>query len=284
MSQTDPTFSPTEESSPRRQMTLRNASSSRFSGEWHSTPHAHDYTELFYILGGDGQFQINEQRFPVRAHQLVVVNPGIVHTEVSDEARSLAYIVLGIEGLELTIPGSGEERYCLYSFPEQNEVLECMQRILQEMREGRPEYRTVCLAYADIIMVELIRNASASVTQSHPLFPANRQCAAVRHYIERHYKEPITLDILAEKVSINKFYMAHAFKQEYGVSPINYLISCRIREARRLLTETDLSLSQIAAVLGFSSPSYFSQSFRSAEGISPTEFRKTNRRRKPSEP
>jgi transcriptional regulator GlxA family with amidase domain len=71
--------------------------------------------------------------------------------------------------------------------------------------------------------------------------------------------------------------MAHTFKSEYGVSPINYLITCRIREGKRLLTETDLSLSQIAAVLGFSSSSYFSQSFRNAEGVSPTEYRKTNR-------
>ena len=283
MSHTNYPFSLVKEPLTRRQMALRNAASSKYGGDWHSTPHSHDYTELFYIIGGDGQFQINEQLFPVRAHQLVVVNPNIVHTEVSYEARPLEYIVLGIEGLELTIPGSDEGRYCVYSFPEQNEVLECMQKILQEMQEGSPEYQTLCLAYMDIIMVQLIRNASVSVTQSHSRFPANRQCASVRHYIDRHYKENITLDILAEKVSINKFYMAHAFRQEYGVSPINYLIACRIREAKRLLAETDLSLSQIAAVLGFSSSSYFSQRFRSAEGLSPTEYRRTNQRRSPSD-
>ena len=93
----------------------------------------------------------------------------------------------------------------------------------------------------------------------------------------RHNMGFLTLDLLAEKASINKYYMAHAFKREYGVSPINFLIACRIREGKRLLGETDLSLSQIATVLGFSSPSYFSQSFRSAEGMSPTEYRKVNR-------
>lgn len=192
-----------------------------------------------------------------------------MHTEVSYEAHPLEYIVLGIEGLELTIPGSDEERYCMYSFPEHNSVLTCMQQVLQEMQERRPEYQVLCLAYIDIIMVQLMRNASVSVTPTHSRFPANRQCAAARHYIDQHYKENITLDLLAEKVSINKYYMAHAFKREYGVSPINYLIGCRIREGKRLLAETDHSLSQIAAVLGFSSPSYFSQSFRSAEGIGP---------------
>ena len=274
MSHTNYTFSLTKESLPRQHMVLRNVASAKYGGDWHSTPHAHSYTELFYIVGGDGQFQINDSLFPVHAHQLVVVNPNIIHTEVSYEAHPLEYIVLGIEGLELTIPGSGEARYCIYSFPANNDVLPCMQRVLQEMQERKPEHQTVCLAYMDLIMVQLLRHASVSVSQAPSRFPANPQCAAVRQYIDQHYKESLTLDLLAEKARINKYYMAHAFKREYGVSPINYLISCRIREGKRLLSETDLSLSQIAAVLGFSSSSYFSQSFRSAEGMSPTEYRK----------
>ena len=276
MSNTNYTFSLTKESLPRQQMILRNISSAKYGGDWSSIPHTHSYTELFYIVGGDGQFQIHEQLFPVRAHQLVVVNPNVLHTEVSYDAHPLEYLVLGIEGLELTVPDSDEARYCIYSFPEDNGVLTCMQSVLREMQERSPEYETACLAYLDLIMVQLLRKASVSVTQTQSRFPANRQCAAVRQYIDQHYRESITLDLLAEKVSINKFYMAHAFKREYGVSPINYLIARRIREGKRLLSETDLSLSQIAAVLGFSSSSYFSQSFRNAEGISPTEYRRAN--------
>ena len=274
MSHTNYTFSLTKEVLTRQRMILRNVASAKYGGDWHSIPHAHSYTELFYIIGGDGQFQINGRQFPIQAHQLVVVNPNILHTEISYDAHPLEYIVLGIEGLELTHPDADEARYCIYSFPEQNDVLFCMQHVLREMQERGPEYQTACLAYMDIIMVHLMRNTSVSVTQTRSRFPTNRQCAAVRQYIDQHYKENLTLDLLAEKASINKYYMAHTFKREYGVSPINYLIGCRIRESKRLLAETDISLSQIAAVLGFSSSSYFSQSFRNAEGMSPTEYRK----------
>lgn len=279
MSHTNYTFSQAKGSLPRQQMILRNVASAKYGGDWHSTPHTHSYTELFYIVGGDGQFRINEKLFPVHPHQLIVVNPNIIHTEVSYGTQPLEYIVLGIEGVELTIPDSDEARYCIYSFPENNDVLACMRSVLQEMQDCRPEYQTACLAYMDIILVQLMRNVTVSVTQSSARFPANRQCAAVRQYIDRHYKENLTLDLLAEKVSINKFYMAHAFKREYGVSPINYLIGCRIREGKNLLAQTDLSLSQIATVLGFSSSSYFSQSFRKAAGISPMEYRKTHHQR-----
>ena len=66
----------------------------------------------------------------------------------------------------------------------------------------------------------------------------------------------------------------HAFRKAYGTSPINYLISRRIQESRFLLTNSNHSLSQIARILGFSSLSYFSQSFHRTEGVSPMEYRK----------
>ena len=88
-----------------------------------------------------------------------------------------------------------------------------------------------------------------------------------------------SLDMLSELVHVNKYYMVHSFTKEYGISPINYLISRRIEESKYLLSDTDHSLSQISHMLGFSSPSYFSQSFRRLEGMSPMEFRRSSRSR-----
>ena len=276
MSHVHYSFNQSTDSKLHEQLILRNVASAKYGGDWPSIPHSHNYTELFYIVGGDGQFQVNTQLFPVQANQLIVINPNIIHTEVSFEAHPLEYIVVGIEGLELSIPGNEESSYCVYTFPGDNYVLSCMRSILQEMHNREPEYQAACQAYMDIIMVQLIRNVSVSMTQVSSRFPTNRQCATVRHYIEQHFRDNLTLDLLADKVSINKYYMAHTFKKEYGISPINYLIECRIREGKRLLAETDLSLTQIANVLGFSSASYFSQSFRNAEHMSPSEYRKVN--------
>ena len=269
-------FNLMKENRSQEQLKLRNVASAKYGGDWHSIPHAHNYTELFYIIGGDGQFLIDDERFPVRAHQLVVVNPNIMHTELSYEARPLDYIVLGIEGLEISIPGANEGRYCIYTFSGANKVLTCMQSILREMQEREQEHQMVCQAYMDILVVQLMRNTSTSMTQVADSTPTNRQCAMVRRYIDNHYKEQLTLDLLAAEAKVNKYYLAHAYKQAYGISPINYMISRRIQAGKRLLVETDLSLSQLSGILGFSSASYFSQSFRKAEGISPVEYRKAN--------
>lgn len=269
-------FNMVKEKQSQEQMKLRNVASAKYGGDWHSIPHAHSYTELFYIIGGDGKFQIDDEQFPVREHQMVIVNPNIIHTELSYEAHPLEYIVLGIEGLEITIPGTDESRYCIYTFSASNKVLNCMQGILREMQDCELEHQMVCQAYMDILVVQLMRSTKVSMTHVSGNSSTNRQCASARHYIEHHYKEKLTLDELAEIANVNKYYLAHAFKEEYGISPINYMLACRIKAGKRLLVETDLSLSQISGILGFSSASYFSQSFRKAEGISPVEYRKTN--------
>lgn len=247
-------------------------SSAKYGGDWHSIPHAHHHSELFYIVSGDGQFRIEEDLYPVKANQLVVVNPNVVHTEVSYEAHPLEYIVLGIEGLELSASREHANRYQILDYQGSGDVLTCLRNILRETQAAQPGYETVCQAYMEILILRLMRCVSFSVSALRP--PVSHQCAAIRHYIDSHYKESLTLDDLARESHINKYYLAHVFKEEYGMSPINYLISRKIGESRYLLQETNMSMSQIARVLGFSSASYFSQSFRRAEGISPMEYRK----------
>ena len=274
MSHTHYSFSLSKTPWPQEQLNLRNVASAKYGGDWHSIPHAHSYTELFYIIDGDGQFQIDDEQFRVHSNQLVIVNPNIIHTELSYEAHPFEYIVVGIEGLELDVGETSDGRFCIFSFPEHNSTLTCMKNILQEMQDKQPQYQAVCQAYMNILVIHLMRDGSLSTVQVPAQPQKNRQCAAARRYIDLHYKEPLTLDQLAAEANVNKYYLVHAFKQTYDISPINYLIACRIQEGKRLLTDTDLALSQIASILGFSSASYFSQSFRKAEGISPVEYRK----------
>ena len=77
-------------------------SSSVYEADWHSTAHTHYFSELFFVLEGVGQFLIEGGVYPVSANDLIIVKPNVFHTEVSVDANPLKYIVLGIEGLDLT--------------------------------------------------------------------------------------------------------------------------------------------------------------------------------------
>ena len=252
---------------------LLNIASARYGGDWHSVPHTHNHMELFFIVGGKGQFLIDDRLHPVNVNNLVIINPNVTHTEVSLNAQPLEYIVLGVEGIALANSETSSGQFSILDHYESAEVAGCLRNILREMEQKNTGYEDVCQAFMEILIIRLMRITALSVPTEPHTISTNRQCAAVRRYIDLHFKEALTLEQLAEEGHMNKYYLSHAFKREYGVSPINYMISKRIEESKYLLAETDLSMSQIAQLLGFSSLSYFSQVFHRTQSISPKEYR-----------
>lgn len=275
MSRSHYSMSPDQSYTIRGSAKLLNAASSQYGGDWHSIPHTHNYVELFYIVGGRGQFLIEDKIYDVSTNNLVIINPGILHTEMSLNAQPLEYIVLGIEGVALGEQEDGP--FCILDHYESMEISGCLRNILREMEMKNTGYEDICQAYMEILIIRLMRITAIAVPQEPLAAATNRQCAAARRFIDLHFKEPLTLDQLAQEAHMNKFYLAHTFKEEYGTSPINYMIRRRIEESKYLLTETDLSLSQIAQMLGFSSLSYFSQVFRRTQSTSPMEYRQRSK-------
>ena len=243
----------------------------QYSAEWASAPHIHACAELFFVLGGSGSLRIQQEVLPVQPGDMIVVSAGVPHTENSQAADPLEYVVLGVEGLETL---SGPDGYMvLHGFSQRPDVSACLDLLLQEAAGGGQSNAAVCQSVLRALLLFLLRERQSALLPVSQSAKASRECSLVRRYIENHFKENITLDQLAALAHLNKYYLSHAFQKEYGVSPIRYLTRRRIQESRFLLAETDHSLSYIAQVLGFSSLSYFSQCFRRLEGVSPKEYR-----------
>lgn len=269
----------------RNKVKLLYVSTAKYGGDWHSTLHTHACTEIFYVVGGSGKFNIEGKLLPVTTDDMVIVNPNVEHTEVSYNKRPLEYIVLGVEGLEYSAGEDADERWFMTNLQNAREaLLHALREMLREIEYKAVGYELICQDLLEVLILRLMRHAGlqflpTKTEHRKPGRKPSKECAAVRHYIDNHFKENINLDMLSELVHVNKFYMVHSFTKEYGISPINYLISRRIEESKYLLSDTDHSLSQISHMLGFSSPSYFSQSFRRLEGMSPMEFRRSSRSR-----
>lgn len=277
MSRSHYTFNQNQSFTIRGTAKLLNAASAKYGGDWHSVPHTHNHVELFYIVGGNGQFLIEDQLYPVNTNHLVIINPNVTHTEVGLNAQPLEYIVLGIEGVELSINNNSNGQFCILDHFESMDITSCLRNILREMELKQPGFEDICQAFMEILIIRLMRSTGLSVPETPQNNVGNHQCATVRRYIDQHFKESLTLDQLAEEAHMNKFHLSHAFKREYGISPINYMISRRLEESKYLLAETDLSMSQIAQLLGFSSLSYFSQVFHRTQEITPMEYRHHNK-------
>ena len=128
-------------------------SSSTYGGDWISTPHTHYCSELFYVLDGVGQFQVEDRIFPVSANDLVIINPNVSHTELGFHANPLKYIVLGIENLELSVANEGEN-FCIVSFREIKETMNFyLKMMLREIETRAPGYEAVCQDLMEILIV-----------------------------------------------------------------------------------------------------------------------------------
>lgn len=96
-------------------------------------------------------------------------------------------------------------------------------------------------------------------------------------YIETNYSYPITVEDVAAYVGISRSHLFRSFQTYMNRSPKEYLTEYRIKQACRLLKETELSVSTIAYSVGFENNLYFSKAFRKQKGESPTQYRASRR-------
>lgn len=86
---------------------LRYISISKYEGDWQSLPHTHHFSELFYVLRGEGAFYIENEKVPVKTDDLVIINPYVEHTEKTLPNDPMEYIVFGVDGLAFSFPVQG---------------------------------------------------------------------------------------------------------------------------------------------------------------------------------
>ncbi|MGC8782140.1 MAG: helix-turn-helix domain-containing protein, partial [Anaerolineae bacterium] len=106
---------------------------------------------------------------------------------------------------------------------------------------------------------------------------ARRLVRKAMAYMHEHYPDPVSRQDIARHVGMDEDYLTTCFRNELGVTPIAYLNRYRVNQAKRLLIETNKSVTEIALEVGFSDSGYFSRVFRREVGRSPEAFRRAGR-------
>lgn len=96
-------------------------------------------------------------------------------------------------------------------------------------------------------------------------------------YIQANYDKDLNMAVVSNYVSMNYSLFSYAFKQYTGQNFVNYLKELRMNEARRLLAETDMRVIEISRRVGYENEKHFMKTFKSHNGVSPTEYRKNMR-------
>lgn len=161
-------------------------------------------------------------------------------------------------------------RYCVHAGMEQEKAYSLSDFYILKMDKCSTIaqivelHETMCLAFCK--QMDILRKSNVL---SKPII-------LCLDYIYSHLHYRITLEELAEHLSISKNYLSSLFKKEMGISISEYITSLKIEKARNLLQYSDYTLTDISNYLAFSSESHFIQVFQKKVGITPNKFRKQN--------
>lgn len=180
-----------------------------------------------------------------------------------------------------------EERFKMYSeeLPIYNfktvkiygDMLKLLNSFALEYSRNEPNSEITLAAQAEIITHKVIRSILCeNISEAKPISD-DYSIAASQNYMERHFAENINVTELAnlgyELVSC----FMRRFKKETGSTPIEYLNGIRMKNARKLLKESDSDLSEIAEKCGFETEEKFRTRFKESFGVTPEQYREVNK-------
>ena len=126
----------------------------------------------------------------------------------------------------------------------------------------------ICIAMNEFIELVYTSQDAKKVTQISPAI----------NFIDANYDKPITLADIAKASYLSGSRLSHIFKEQMGVTIIDYLTTVRIERAKQLLLATDQNCTEICFEVGYNNQSYFTRTFRELVGMTPRQFRKSNLR------
>ena len=125
------------------------------------------------------------------------------------------------------------------------------------------------------IWIFLLQGMDTKNMISH-VYKGNSQIiTSALRYIHRNYQNKLSLQEVSEELHVNSSYFSALFRQEISMTFTDYLNQLRIGQACHLLTDTEMSIMEIAAAVGFDDQSYFTRVFRKYKGITPHAYRKS---------
>lgn len=148
--------------------------------------------------------------------------------------------------------------------------------LLQAMAAGMPDLyaETVAQWLATHLLSTHTTWRAPAAPERSPGVISDQRLARVVEYMTLHFAEPLNLERLAREAGISKFHFAHLFRERTGMTPHRYLVQLRMDAARRMLTSTELTVSEIAAACGYDSPAHFGAAFQSRYKQTPGSFRR----------
>ena len=259
-----------------------------FTRQYQTFKDNHAFRELVYVDTGSINVEAENFSGTLTENMLIIHKTGEIHSLTCPEDSAPNVIIIGFEC-------KADE---LDMFSKAPVVLEDeQQKILTEIiKEGRTVFKApydvpnlkdmkkrkdypfgadqMIKLKLEMLLIELVRSREnvENVAETDGFDPKTFE---VYSYVKKNFREKITLSELCFIFGTNKTTLCSSFKKAYGDTVIGYINYLKIKEAKKMLREGKYNLTEISAMLGFSSVHYFSRMFKKQQNVSPSEYIRT---------
>lgn len=245
----------------------------------------HDFFEIAYVDKGACAITINNTAYLVPAGKLCIVTPGDLHYEApaySERDYRIYWLAVSTTRMKLHVTEYKSHQPSLTHLVSGVDTwLGCdltaiFNKVVDEIRNSYSFSDVVTRGYLMSLLGLASRQLLAVAERGDVLQSEWRDpiINAVMKYVDLHYAEPdFGVSDMAAHVALSANYLSVYFRKVTGSSPYHYLLQTRMQHARQLLATSNLTVAEIAAAVGFTSPYHFSATFKRLNGVTPTAFR-----------
>lgn len=237
------------------------------NSNYHVNIHNRDVSVIEYITDGKGYVFIEDEYKEVDADTIYFLKRGEHQKYFADKKDPFTKIFLNISGplsKEIASLYGLSNKYIFKS----KELRSAFERIPQILRSSKNTDEIQI--ELQIVLIEILTKLSYQQSREN----VSKEAIKLKEYIDGNMNRIIPNSELAKVIFRSVDYCIKLFLREYGSTPYTYQINRKIMMAKNLLTNTDISVGELGASLGYDDPHYFSNIFKAKIGLSPLNYRK----------
>ena len=252
---------------------------------WERVPHYHEDIEIVTVKEGYMAYSVNGKTLMLNEGDTLVVNSNQIHYSMCVDDKIAKYVIFIVHPsiLMSSVTVEMEAIRPIIDNPElpylRFRYINNFTKEMYDLMIDLPDYRHNAFEITKrlFLMWELFMKKIGEygqLTEEAGYDPRMMSFKTMLHFMNNNYKEPLTLEQIANTGNVSKSQCNNLFNQFVGESPINYLMHLRSRKVAEHLRSGSFTLKQIADMTGFNGVSYMSETFKKFFGQSPRDYKK----------
>ena len=246
-------------------------------------PAARNHYLFHYVLSGTGKLMADDTKgttheYQIRSGQGFMIFPRQINTYIADRNLPWEYVWIEFDGLrarEIIETAGLTPDHPVYH------------ATFKDLRENMKDEMLYIVEHSDestfhlighlYLFIDYLTRSAASMQIALNGKVRDFYIKEALNFIEQNFQNDISVEEIASFCGLNRTYFGRIFKETVGKSPQQFLLSYRMAKAAELLKLTALSVSDIGNAVGYPNQLHFSRAFKNVYGVSPREWRNTNR-------